>query len=409
MKKKIVPILILMSMLLSISTAFAAWTPGMTGRPAIDKHSHGYFIWRDSSGLHVKMIAEESESFSGTIRTNGQIKNISTRNIEDNGTVQVKDRNNLTFKVKEVYEAEIDFAVFDCDSITFELFVGGKKVNPKFIYLGSEQWHPADNLFSVYRDGDIARKRISEAENSNSLAMSFNRFHFGYSESIGDSERGWLNGFHVAYKSQDPETREFWRVTYERTNQNTQYDGALYDLSTNTSTPYQGITENKITNKEFIYAVPITLKKKTYIYTGIGSSTWDRNLTGPYGYSEKYNWNYIPVGYRNEFKVGGKLSGAVDLAAKFMFNGEINVSGDGFDTRQMELGNKVGFRLELPYTYKMNSTWSLLFTPWYEYSAIGESNWVGLTSNGIPTNYISQEPDSLNHQYGANIGLQYAF
>ncbi|MBP2654411.1 MAG: hypothetical protein H6Q73_1980 [Firmicutes bacterium] len=410
MKKKIMPVAIIMALFLSISTALAAWSPNMTGQPVIDNNSRGYFIWRDASGVHIRMaLDEETGSFSGSIRTDGQFRNISTRNIEDNGTVQVEDHNNLKFRVKGVSSSEIDFAVSDSNAITFELYMNGKKVNPRNIYLGSEEWHPADNSFTVCRDRDIFEKSDRDAGSNDSLEVSFNRFHFGYQESIDSSERGWLNGIHVAYKSQDPVTKEYWRVSYDHTNHDTHYDGALYNSSTNTSTPYQGITENKITNAEFIYAVPVSGDKRTYLYTGIGSHKWDRNLTGEYGYLEKYNWNYIPVGYRREFRVSGKLSGAVDLAAKFMFNGDIAVSGDGYDEHQMTLGNKVGFRAEMPYNYKMSSRWSLVFTPWYEYSGIGESNWVRLTTAGSPSVYVSQEPDSMNHQYGANVGLQYTF
>lgn len=409
MKKSIMPVFIIMAMVLSISTVFANWSPNMTGSPAIANHSHGYFIWRDASGVHVRMTSDENGSFSGSIQTDGQLRDISTRNIEDNGAVQVEDHNNLKFKAKGVSSAEINFAVFDSASITFELFMDGRKVSPKIIYLGSEEWHPDENSFTVYRDRDSVKELDGDSNSTNSLEMSFNRFHFGYAESIGDSERGWLNGYHVAYKSQDPVTREFWRLTYEQMKQNTHYNGALYDSSTNTSTPYQGTTENKITDTEFVYAIPITVDKKTYIYTGIGSHKWDRNLTGQYGYLEKYSWNYIPIGYRNEFKVSGKLSGAVDMAAKFMFNSNIDVSGDGYDEQQMTLGNKVGFRVELPYTYKMCLHWSITLTPWYEYSAIGQSNWVDLTNNGFRSGYVSQEPNSMNHQYGANVGLQYTF
>lgn len=409
MKKSIMSVFVIMAMFLSISTVFAAWSPNMTEKPAIGSHSHGYFIWKDASGVHIRMTLEEEENFSGSIKTDGQFKDISTKNIEDNGYLKVEDHKNLKFKVKGVSGAGIDFSVIDSDSITFEFFMNGKKVNSKNIYIGSEEWHPTDNSFTVYRGRDLTKASNDDACSTNSLEMSFNRFHFGYTESIGDSERGWLNGFHVAYKNQDTVNKEFWRVTYDQTKQDTQYDGALYNLNTGTSTPYQGTTENKITDLEFIYAIPITDAKKTYIYTGIGKHHWNRNLTGQYGYLEKYSWNYIPIGYRNEFKVSGKLSGAVDLVAKFMVNGKIDVSGDGYDERQMILGNKVGFRMELPYTYKMNSNWSLLFTPWYEYLAIGQSDWVDLTNNGHITRYVSSEPSSINHQYGVNVGLKYTF
>ncbi|MBP2645876.1 MAG: hypothetical protein H6Q75_1316 [Firmicutes bacterium] len=411
MKKRMAVCMVII-MILSMSTVFAAWSPDITGEPSMDKHSHGYYIWKDTYGVHIRMLADgEPESFTGTVYTDGEFSGVLTRNMES-GNVQVDDHKQLKFKVKGVRTAGIDFSVIDSDSVRFELYLNGKKISSKNINLGSEEWHPSDHVFTISREKQPAEYREETVAGNNSLEMSFNRFRYNYEESIGDSERGWLKGFHLTYKSQDPVTKEFWKVTYEQTNQNTHYDGALSD-----GTPYQGTTENKIVNSEYIYAVPITPEKRTFVYTGVGSHKWDRNLTGQYGYLEKYSWNYIPVGYRNEFKLGEKLSGAIDISARFMFNGNLKTSGGTYDPSEFTLGNKVGFRAEMPYTYKLSPNWSLAVTPWYEYSAIGESNTVFDTIGGsmvpVPGHigyyYASQEPDSMNHQYGVNVGLTYTF
>jgi len=244
--------------------------------------------------------------------------------------------------------------------------------------------------------------------NIQTVEVGLNHYHFGYSESIGDTETGWMNGIHLSYKNQDKDTKQYWKITYDQTNQNTNYNGSIQETGarrsqqtqTITNIPYQGITNDSITDTEITFANPVSYGSNAYLYTGLGFHNWDRNLMGPYGYLEQYSWNYIPVGYRLEYKVNDKLSGALDVSARFMFNGQMNAS---IVNGTFTLGNKIGFRAELPYSYKMNSQWSAVVTPWYEYSGIAQSN--SIDSGGSTW----QEPDSMNHQYGVNVGVSYTF
>lgn len=229
---------------------------------------------------------------------------------------------------------------------------------------------------------------------NSSVEISLNRFHYGYIETQGsyvaDSEKGWLTGTHLSYKKQDPDSKEYWQIRYDITNQKTNYDGH-YLVS---GLPLQSTTENSINDLQVIYAMPINDQKNQYIYTGMGNRNWKRSLSKTQ--NETYDWGYIPVGYRNEFKIDKKIDAAVDVEAKVMFNGTMR---DEESNMKFTLGNELGFRAELPITYNMNSTWALKVTPWYEYSAIGASD--------VVSNYY--EPDSTNHQYGMNIGVQYIF
>jgi len=253
------------------------------------------------------------------------------------------------------------------------------------------------------------------ASNTQTMELDLKHFHFDYQEDIGDSETGVLNGVRIAYKSQNQDTKQYWRLLYEKTSQNTNYNGAIQNLIAGTTTPYQGTTNTNITTTEIILANPISDQKNAYVYTGYGYRSWGRNLTGSAGYLENYSWSYIPVGYRYEYKVNDKWDGAVDVAVRFMFGGGMDASGGGFDSQHVKLGNKPGFKAELPYTYKMNSQWSFVVTPWYEYSAISASNVVPLTAGGVQVvdnsnnPLYSQEPNSNTHQYGVDIGVNYKF
>jgi hypothetical protein len=243
---------------------------------------------------------------------------------------------------------------------------------------------------------------LAESLDKQALEISFNHYHYRYSESIGDSETNWMNGIHISYKNQNTATKEYWKLSYEQTNQNTNYDGALINITTGSSSPYQGISNNKITNIEATYGVP--LSKNTYAYAGIGTHKWNRNLTGSAGYLEKYSWNYIPVGYRSEYKISNKWEGALDVSVRLILDGEMETEYNGGSTyyigNKYTLGNKIGFKAELPICYEISPKWSLVITPWYEYSGIGKSNTLADTS---------YEPDSITHQYGINIGFSYIF
>lgn len=228
----------------------------------------------------------------------------------------------------------------------------------------------------------------------NSVEVSVNHYHYNYEERQGsyvpDSEKAWMNGVHLSYKSQEATTKEYWEARYDVTNQNTHYDGHYLA----SGLPVQSTTENRISDIQVVYGIPINNEKNQYIYAGIGNRNWKRGLSK--NQNETYNWSYIPVGYRNEFKINEKVAAAVDVSAKFMFNGTMKAEENNME---FTLGNKPGFRAEVPITYNMDEQWALKLTPWYEYSAIGKSNVVG--------GYY--EPDSVTHQCGMNIGVQYSF
>lgn len=252
---------------------------------------------------------------------------------------------------------------------------------------------------------DSTERNDNTLSNTQRLEVSLKDYNFHYSEVIGDSEKAWMKGISLSYKNQNQNTKDYWRASYEQTNHNTDYEGA-----TQSGIPVKTVTNNKIKNTEIILANLITDATDSFAYIGYGYHSWDRNITGSGGYLEKYSWSYIPVGYRNEYKIDDKWDGAVDIEVKFMFHGRMKASGlEPIDPFQVNLGNKPGFKIEAPFSYKMNSQWSMILTPWYEYSAIKQSNTVSLTSDRVPIGYIAYEPNSNTHQYGLDIGVVYKF
>ncbi|MDR3588890.1 MAG: hypothetical protein P4N41_04455 [Negativicutes bacterium] len=248
-----------------------------------------------------------------------------------------------------------------------------------------------------------------------SVEISLPRYHFDYKEDVTpplkSTEKGWLNGFRLSFKDQDRTTGDFWRLRYETTNHATHYDGSTVQINGSNLlvSPAQGTTYNRMTTSELIFGNPMEGSVNEYAYIGIGYRTWDRKLD----YQERYSWKYVPVGYRKEYKIDDKWSGAFDLAVNFTFGGKMTAQFSDLDPSlnnpEVNLDNKIGFRLELPYAYKFNSQWSLLLSPWCEYSRIGQSNTVPLTSGGAPTGWGVSEPSSRTIQYGAHVGLTFTF
>ena len=81
------------------------------------------------------------------------------------------------------------------------------------------------------------------------------------------------------------------------------------------------------------------------------------------------------------------------------------------DDVQADLGPKTGYRIEVPLTYAFTNSLRGVFSPWFEYSAIGQSNFAILTSGGAPIKngdgqeFGVREPDSRTFQYGGLLGV----
>jgi hypothetical protein len=240
----------------------------------------------------------------------------------------------------------------------------------------------------------------SSSSNNQSFEISLKDYHINYQEAIDDREDGWVTGFRLAYKNQNPNNHSYWRVFYESTNHSDHYDGAYQD-----GTPVQTTTDNTKKTGEIIFANPIGDSTNTFAYIGVGNYRWDRNITGSGGYLEKYSWNYIPIGYRNEYKINNSWQGAVDLAVRFPFNSKMTAYTDPDLT--FTLGAKPGFKAEFPLTHPLSKQWTLQITPWYEYWGIKQSNSIPIIYQGQPG--YAYEPDSHTNQYGFDLGLTYNF
>ncbi|MDD2671545.1 MAG: hypothetical protein PHG91_12630 [Syntrophales bacterium] len=235
----------------------------------------------------------------------------------------------------------------------------------------------------------------------------FNYFYFDYKEDLvtphKSSDYGWLPGIYgsVEYRG---ESRLYARLYGSYAGGEITYDG-----STQGGTPLYFTDE-----RERLYLIEGNLgwiavsdgRSSVVPYLGYGYFYWERGRSRRIGnvqdYQEDYRWSYIPVGVRVDYRLNEKWGIGMNAAAHIMFGGkmtayfaEANLGND----LTFDLGNRTGYLFEVPVSWRVMPGWSLVGTPWYKYSEIGESNVVG----GF------YEPSSRTHQYGVKLGLSHSF
>lgn len=249
-----------------------------------------------------------------------------------------------------------------------------------------------------------------ELDKPHSLEFGLMYYHFDYKEDLPpgrkSTENGWVPGSYLGYtysKENDFHTEVF----VEFSTGDVEYDG-----TTQGGTPIT-FSDNPQDFFRFEWDIGLTFNAGEDLwlapYTGYGYRYWERGeekITSTYwSYREEYTWHYIPVGVKAGFQVGNKWSIGADVAARFMFGGEMTAYfsevSPAFSDLTFDLGNKAGWFAEMPVRYKFSEHWSLVGTPWYEFSQIGRSNKVGVSQ--------AYEPASTTNQYGINIGMTRSF
>lgn len=253
------------------------------------------------------------------------------------------------------------------------------------------------------------KSKISKSTASpHSIDLGFMFYRFDYEEDLTppkkSEEEAWLPGFYAGYTYQ-PENSIYLRIYGEYTSADTDYDG-----SDQSGTPIKDTTGNEFWRSQF--EIGYTFKEDapitTTLYTGYGYRYWERKLGGSSPYREEYSWHYIPVGTKINYQINDTWSAGINVAAHFMFEGKIKIHMSDIDPSdsdpRLDLGNKTGWRAELPVQYKLTIDWAITASPWYEYSAIGRSNTESYTSGWTVT-----EPASRTHQCGIKTGIAYIF
>ncbi len=261
------------------------------------------------------------------------------------------------------------------------------------------------------KDTDIAKR------NPHNLIISFNTYIFDYKEELPlpykSTEYGWIPGIYLSYLFQSQRVPFHGKFLLEYTEAETDYDG-----TTQTGIPLKDNTINNFFTIEGDVGYGFILSANTINlipYVGIGHRIWNRGLgrgdkSAPL--TEDYSWFFSPVGIRTIFYINEDFIITIDAAVKFMFEGKIKINlseaDPGYNDPEGILGNRIGFKAELPLLYRIYSNIFLSIIPWYEYSGIKKSNIFLITYNNSPY-AMAYEPSSITHQYGLNFGCSIQF
>jgi hypothetical protein len=248
--------------------------------------------------------------------------------------------------------------------------------------------------------------------------ISFMYYKFDYKEDLPapfkSTENGWLPGVYIGWYY-NKKNAIYSKVFLEFSYGDTEFDG-----TTQAGTPIKFTDDNHqlLFRGEWNIGYNFGITKDISIkpYTGYGYRQWDRGyakVTATYtSYKERYYWHYIPVGIMADFNIGDRLVIEPNVGLRIMFYGKMTAYfselDPGYNDPEFKLGNKTGWYAEIPLRIKLSQFWSVVVKPWYEYSAIGQSDVEARTYYGALSGYF-YEPSSKTNQYGLNVGATFSF
>jgi hypothetical protein len=250
-----------------------------------------------------------------------------------------------------------------------------------------------------------------------SLQLGVGYRYFDYKEdlpaALRSTESGWLPDVNLSY-TYKKKSNFYARIYGDYASADITFDG-----TTMGGTPISFSDSHQKFFKfeaDFGYAVGVADNFLLIPYIGYGYRYWERGQarkTATYTtFEEDYSWSYIPIGLKADYDINERWNIGGTIAINIMFNGKMKAYPSkviaGVNDPEFDLGNKIGFYVDLPITYKLTSNWSIVGTPWYEYSEIGQSNNVNITYGGTVVGY-AYEPGSKTNQYGFNLGASYSF
>jgi hypothetical protein len=257
----------------------------------------------------------------------------------------------------------------------------------------------------------------SVRQQSSAFEIGFMYYNFDYKEDLiapgKSTENGWLPGVYFDY------TFKKKSVIYAKARMKYAAADIEYDGATMGGTPIKYSNQSaKMFKFEADVGYPISITKDFTLipYTGYSYHYWQRGETKSVSPSstwtkEVYQWHNIPVGIKADYDINEKWNLAGSASANFMFYGKMTLFTSeryaGVPDFDFTLGNNIGFYAEMPVTYKFTNNWSIVVTPWYEYSAFGQSETQYYTYGGWL--YSAYEPSSKTNQYGINLGVNFNF
>ncbi len=226
-----------------------------------------------------------------------------------------------------------------------------------------------------------------------------------------DSETGNMPGFQLGYQI---ELEKFYAAAdLTIVSSHTTYNGS--DQSG--KIPVTSSTVTQLIEFEANAGMPLTPPGPFLVkgYTGLGYHYWRRGdagvTNGVSSYREDYSWLVLPLGLRFEQNFSDSFKISLDVAARLAAGGQLDVKLSqigNYQDASLNLGAKVGYKIQLPIDVKLAPSVHLIVTPFYEYSEIGESDSTELLrADGSATGTAILEPRSRTKQTGGTLVLGY--
>lgn len=195
--------------------------------------------------------------------------------------------------------------------------------------------------------------------------------------------------------------------------------GVTYVGKTNNGIPITTRTEQSLTQvamRAEYWPANVTAVDHA-LYFGLGFHDQDRDIKPTQtsigapvlGLFETYQW-WLGFGgaklviYKSDrvnWQLDARLTRTVKPTVTIDFNGR-------FDNTRLDLGERWGVRLELPWKYALSRNTEMTVVPFVEKQSLGRSSTEALTSRGIPVGSVN-EPRSESRNFGIQIGVSQRF
>ena len=193
----------------------------------------------------------------------------------------------------------------------------------------------------------------------------------------------------------------------------------VYDGQTNTGIPITTRTGEKIVDMavraEYWQATPEGFNYA--LYAGAGYRRWERDIRPTRtaagvpvsGLFEIYEWWFGLLGAKLTLSESPQARWLLDARVVRPVNPSITVEANSlYDKVRLDLGERWGWRLALPWRYSMSQAAGLTVEPFVESFEIGRSATVPATKNGTPVGTVT-EPRSETRNYGLAISVSSHF
>ncbi|MBI3609605.1 MAG: hypothetical protein HY204_02750 [Nitrospirae bacterium] len=231
--------------------------------------------------------------------------------------------------------------------------------------------------------------------------------NFGYKEFNDgrrlDREDGLLPGIAGAITRRRGDWFGSWEASYHTGN-------VLYDGQTQSGLSLRTRTDEEL--MDLALQIGHGLRAGKYpanvLYAGLGYHRWKRDIRSTSdvtGLFEVYDWWYGILGLKGTFYSTDKIQWGADLRLIRTITPKIIIDFKGlYDRARLNLDERFGGRLSLPWRYQYRENTAFDFEPYLESWNLGRSPTKLLTRNGAVVGSVF-EPKSETRNYGLTIGI----